>query len=332
VKLENSKLARKAAAADKYKQKLEASQTFEKENRTLLAKVSDLQQQLKASDSSNVASAELRRANQEYQNVLSTIEREFKELNDMKKRIEFDNHTLIAQNEESMKQITHYKVTVEDLQGRLQDYEDGRTPTTPKQTANGLAISDYDSQFAQDEAKLSEEFTTVVDDDQNYISEAELRAIMTAMRAQARDAGASRKASGIAEDKKLAEKIERGRTTTKQLIQHTHQQSALIAHLRRQLSSTPTPETPDIIATSSLPADPAQQAPVPLQPDQLDETLQENLHLRRENRLMASAWYDQNRRLMNSNISVSRGRPMPEPRSFLGRQRKVVEDVMIGKP
>ncbi len=220
MKLENAKLARKAAAADKYKQKLEASQTFEKDKQSLQAKVADLQRQLKESDSSNVSTAELRRANQEYRDILSTIEQDRNELNDMKKRVEFEYHTLTARYEESQAEIARHKAVIDELQGRYQEDEDGNTPTTPKQTkANGIPLSDYDSQFSQDEAKLSEEFTTIDVDDQNYISEAELRAIMNAMQAQARDAGAFGKVSGIAEEKKLAEKIERSRHTTKQLIQ-----------------------------------------------------------------------------------------------------------------
>jgi hypothetical protein len=51
---------------------------------------------------------------------------------------------------------------------------------------------------------------------------------------------------------------------------------------------------------------------------------------------MASAWYDQNARLMGNSVGMSmargRGRPaQQEPRSFLGRQRKVVEGVMVGR-
>jgi len=115
--------------------------------------------------------------------------------------------------------------------------------------------------------------------------------------------------------------------------QHTQKQTALIAHLREQLSSASGSQPPET-TEAPPPPPPAPTIPdtaPPIQQDRLDELSRENQYLRRELELVASAWYDQQRRYMNSNASVSRGRPTPEPRSFLGKQRRVVEDVMIGK-
>ena len=65
----------------------------------------------------------------------------------------------------------------------------------------------------------------------------------------------------------------------------------------------------------------------------LEEALLQKGNLERELQLMASAWYDQNNRLMSNtaNASMSRGRPPTEPKSFLGRQRRLVETIMTGK-
>lgn len=218
LKDENGKLVRKAATADKYKQKIEASQGFQKENEALKVKVVELQKQVKESDSTSAATSELRRENQEYRDILSTIEQDRNEQSEMRKRTELEYHTLRAQHEELSKQSARQQAGIEELQGRLQDHEED-SPTTPKLTTDGLPLTYYDPQFLEDEAKISEGLTTLDIEEQNYISEAELRAIMTAMQAQARNSGTSNKASDIAEDKKLAEKLERGRHTTKQLIQ-----------------------------------------------------------------------------------------------------------------
>jgi len=93
---------------------------------------------------------------------------------------------------------------------------------------------------------------------------------------------------------------------------------------------------PDDQVTTPLTIDPppasVQVSASPTMQDQLEDALQSNQQLRREIQLLASAWYDQNQRHMYDNASAPRGKVAPEPRSFLGKQRRVVEDVMIGKP
>jgi len=220
IKVQNQTLRNRVNALDKYKQKAEEGRTLEERNRALEARVLDLQKQLKESDSSQVSKAELRRTNDEYRQLISTIEQDRNEQHEMKMRIEHQYHTLLAEHRESLDQLARQNATNEELESRLHEYEEGRTPTTPKPRGSEVTIlSGYDDEFVQDEAKLSQEFTTVDVDDQNYISETELRAIMAAMQAQARDAGASGMSFGMAEEKKLAEKIERTRHTAKQLIQ-----------------------------------------------------------------------------------------------------------------
>jgi len=63
------------------------------------------------------------------------------------------------------------------------------------------------------------------------------------------------------------------------------------------------------------------------------EAVRQNANLERELQLMASAWYDQNTRLMSNTVSTSmyRGRPPPEPRSFLGKQRRLIDGVLTGR-
>jgi hypothetical protein len=220
IKQQNASLRNRVNALDKYRQKAEESRNLEERNRLLDAKVTDLQKQLKDSDSNQIAVAELRRTNDEYRQLLSTIEQDRNEQHEMKMRVELQYHTLIAEHKETIDRLTRQNATNEELESRLHEYEEGHTPTTPKPRApENIPLSGYNEEFDQDEARLSQEFTMVDADDENYISETELRAIMAAMQAQARDAGASGKSFSVTEEKKLADKIEKTRHTAKQLIQ-----------------------------------------------------------------------------------------------------------------
>lgn len=51
----------------------------------------------------------------------------------------------------------------------------------------------------------------------------------------------------------------------------------------------------------------------------------ENINLRRENGLMATAWYDLTRRLQSNNVMLQRR--VDAPKSWLGKQRLAVSGV-----
>merc|ERR1711939_276063 len=101
-----------------------------KDNTSLRAKVAEMQNQLKQSDSARASSGDLQREIDEYRRLLPSIEQERYELNEMKKRLEFDYHTLEARYQDTVEQLSRQQKEVEDLQSRLQDYEDGTTPAT----------------------------------------------------------------------------------------------------------------------------------------------------------------------------------------------------------
>jgi hypothetical protein len=63
------------------------------------------------------------------------------------------------------------------------------------------------------------------------------------------------------------------------------------------------------------------------------EAVRQKANLERELQLMASAWYDQNARLMSNTVNTTmyRGRAPPEPRSFLGKQRRLIDGVLTGR-
>lgn len=340
IKIERDRLARKANAAEKYKQKLEASQDLEKENLNLRTKINELQLQLKQSDATRVSTSDLQREIDEYRRLLPSIEQERYEVNEMKKRLELDYHALEARYHDTAEQLSRQQHTVEDLQGRLRDYEDGITPA-PREPDNVKDLESEEGEFAESEARLTAALVNgEMESENNGISEDELKAIMAAMRAQAQAGTASERETGLRAQKKLLIAVERARAKNKQLLEHVQKQSTLINALQSQQSKEMASTSQD--TASATPVEPppvsgAEPAPAgsrPHSPDsesKLDEALRLNENLRRELRLMMSAWYEQSLRLASSSGSATtRLHAVPEPRSFLGKQRKVVNALTFG--
>ena len=63
---------------------------------------------------------------------------------------------------------------------------------------------------------------------------------------------------------------------------------------------------------------------------QLDDALRKNANLERELRLIASAWYDQQNRVASGGMIGIRSRGGAEPKSFLGKQRSLIDVVALG--
>lgn len=329
MKLERDRLSRKANAAEKYKQKLEAFQELEKENQSLRSRIEDLQDQLKQSDSTALSSSGLQREVEEYRRLLPAIEQERHELNEMRKRLEFDYQTLEARHQDTLEQFARHQGMVEDLRGRLREYEEGVTPTTPK--ANGeAAISSLDDDFA----RLADALAHDAEDGENNISEAELAAIVSAMQAQATASSTTEQEMNSQAQKKLMSVLEKSQSRHKQLLHHVQRQSALIRELQARTPASNEQNQPVAAPTSQDSgscSDPDHHSPSPTTDSKLQEALLLNENLQRELKLMASAWYDQSLRMANNGVLMTGGHPVPELQSFLGRQRKVAENVMLGK-
>ena len=104
----------------------------------------------------------------------------------------------------------------------------------------------------------------------------------------------------------------------------------MIASLQADLASAANTASTasNVLASATSPTARSDSNPEP--DSRLDEALSQKANLERELELMASAWYDQYSRLMSNTVSVSmsRGRPPTEPKSFLGRQRRLVDSVL----
>jgi protein HOOK3 len=119
LRTEKDQLARKANAAEKYRQKLQASQDFEKENQTLKNQIKDLQQQLKESDSQQRWSSERDVELEEYRKLLPQVEQECNEIQNLKKQLEFNNHALTERLESANEQHERDDALISELRERL---------------------------------------------------------------------------------------------------------------------------------------------------------------------------------------------------------------------
>ncbi|KAK2732621.1 hypothetical protein FQN57_002598 [Myotisia sp. PD_48] len=132
IKNERDQLARKANAAEKYRQKLQSSQDFEKENQTLKNKITDLQRQLKESDIIQKRSAERDAEVEDYRRFVARVEQDRHETQDLKKKLEFDNHALTERLLGAEEQRGRDEDTISRLQDRIRELEGLESPTTPR--------------------------------------------------------------------------------------------------------------------------------------------------------------------------------------------------------
>ncbi|KAK2801092.1 hypothetical protein FQN50_007901 [Emmonsiellopsis sp. PD_5] len=156
VKNERDQLSRRANAAEKYRQKLQASHDFEKENLALKNQVKDLQQQLRESDSNQKSSSERDVELEEYRRVLPRIEQDRHEIQNVKKQLEFNNHALTERLESAEEQLARDEATISELRDRIRELEGLESPTTPGSTtpkAHGTFQRDLD-EVGRREAQL----------------------------------------------------------------------------------------------------------------------------------------------------------------------------------
>jgi len=333
IKIERDRLSRKANAAEKYKQKLEASQDLEKENQSLRERVSELQTQIRQSDSRSMSTSELQREIDEYRRLLPSIEQERYELNGMKKRLEFDYHTLEARYHDASDQLHREHEEVERLRGELQDYQDGVAPSDRHERPTKDWEQEED-ELTENEARLTAALVNGGDEGENGISEEELKAIMSAMRAQANTGSADERESSVRAQKKLLLAVESSRTKNRELEQHVKKQADLIRDLQNHPPKTAVLPSPKEEATPLPPLkDPQPRLPSPTSSEaetQHEATIRLNENLRRELDLITSAFHEQNKRLASGGMVMLRTRTSPEPKSFLGKHRKMVDSVALG--
>lgn len=160
LKTEKDQLARKANAAEKYRQKLQASQDFEKENQTLKNQIKDIQQQLKDADAQHRWNAEHEVELEEYRKVLPRIEQECSEIQDIKKQLEFNNHALGERLKSAEDQRERDDEIISELRERIRELEGSPgspslTPSAETPKLQGTLQKDFEDIGAKESQLLA---------------------------------------------------------------------------------------------------------------------------------------------------------------------------------
>ncbi|KAJ5888846.1 hypothetical protein N7495_008887 [Penicillium taxi] len=160
LRTDRDQLARKANAAEKYRQKLQASQDFEKENQTLKNQIKDIQQQLKESDSQQRWSSERDVELAEYRKLLPRIEQELTDIQSLKKQLEFNNHALTERLESADEQHERDDALISELRERLQEGEGAPgspSPSSETPKMHGTLSKDIEAQLKSENDELKRE-------------------------------------------------------------------------------------------------------------------------------------------------------------------------------
>ncbi|EPS27428.1 hypothetical protein PDE_02371 [Penicillium oxalicum 114-2] len=148
LRTEKDQLARKANAAEKYRQKLQASQDFEKENQVLKNQIKDIQQQLKEADSQQRWSAEREVELEEYRKLLPRIEQECNEIQNLKKQLEFNNHALTERLQSADEQHERDDALISELRERLGELDGlpgSQSPGSETPKLQGTLSKDFEA-------------------------------------------------------------------------------------------------------------------------------------------------------------------------------------------
>ncbi len=130
LRIERDSLAKKANTAERYKQKLQATQDLQKQNAELQEELSEVRQQFNHADKARQQVAGLQLALEEYKRILPKIEQDRHELQMMKKQLEFDNAALAQRWERANEQHARDQESIANLTDKLGEFELSRNPTT----------------------------------------------------------------------------------------------------------------------------------------------------------------------------------------------------------
>ena len=152
VKAERDGFAKKANAAEKYKQKIQAGQDLQKENKELREELSEVRDLYQGAERARQQVPGLQKAVEDYKRVLEKVEQEHYELQQMKKQLEFDNKALAKRWDEANDQHTRDQDSIADLSDKLRTLG-GSPPATPAARENGGLESELTG-FGEKEQRL----------------------------------------------------------------------------------------------------------------------------------------------------------------------------------
>ncbi|MCJ1265448.1 hypothetical protein MMC22_005326 [Lobaria immixta] len=155
LKAEKDSLARKANTAERYKQKLQASQSLEEENSELREELNEVREQLKSAQSARKLVAGLEVENEEYKRTLPKIEQDRHELQIVKQHLELDNSTLARRCELAEEQHARDEERIASLSVELRSIDISRRSDTSENTGLDAELGEHAKEKAQMKARLS---------------------------------------------------------------------------------------------------------------------------------------------------------------------------------
>lgn len=284
LRAENEDLTQKIRANENLKKKIQALQEQERLNVSLRDELKTANEKLEELERMKQVQTSLEKEIIEKRGLIRNQEYQINELGTMRKHAVYDSGVLAQKLEAARERHERDHEAIEELRQKLQDHNIDDEDVAPKTDMNReITASEEEPKKPTPKTDESKHWAEKVD-----LLEKQLAASDTRLKQ------AAERTDALEEEKRSLQGNDSERLKAQQLAQD---QETRITELRKQLD-----------AASKQPQTTA------LTPDMAT--------LQRENRLMASAWYDVTARLQNNGVSL--GRRKQEPKSWIGKQRALV--------
>jgi protein HOOK3 len=284
LRAENEDLTQKIRANENLKKKIQALQEQERLNGVLRDELKQANEKLEELERMKQVQTSLEKEIIEKRGLIRNQEYQINELGTMRKHAVYDSGVFAKKLEAARERHERDHEMIEELRQKLQDHNLDDDDLVPKKDMNReITASEEEPKQPAPKTDESKHWAEKV-----QLLEKQLEASDTRLKQ------AAERTDALEEEKRTFQANDTDKVKAQQQAQD---QETRITELRKQLD-----------AASKQPSTTA------LTPDMAT--------LQRENRLMASAWYDVTSRLQNNGVSLSRRKQ--EPKSWIGKQRALV--------
>ena len=284
LRAENEDLLQKIRANENLKKKIQALQEQERLNGVLRDELKTANEKLEELERMKQIQTGLEKEIIEKRGLIRNQEYQINELGTMRKHAVYDSGVLAQKLEAARERHERDHEAIEELRQKLQDHNlDDEDPAPKKDMNREITASEEEPKKPAPKSDESKHWAEKVN-----LLEKQLAASDTRLKQ------AAERTDALEEEKRNLQGNDAEKLKAQQLAQD---QETRITELRKQLdAASKQPQTATVT------------------PDMAT--------LQRENRLMASAWYDVTARLQNNGVSL--GRRKQEPKSWIGKQRALV--------
>ncbi|KAF2478813.1 hypothetical protein BDY17DRAFT_305880 [Neohortaea acidophila] len=294
LKADNADLTQRIKANENLKKKIQTLQEQETANASLRDEIKHANERVEGVDRLKEIQAALEKEIIEKQGLIRNQEYQINELTTIRRHAEYDARMLAQKLQEARERHERDHETIQGLRGKLKD------PDSDEQTI--ADVESNDKPPSSDSAAATP--TTANNENTKHLAEKVTLLQQQLETADLRLKQASDRAATLEDQQRLdsSKSLEDQRTASAQVEEHER----TIAQLRKELEASTAAK--QMTAAAEAPAAPA----LP----------QDLAALRRENHLMATAWFDLSARIQDNGVSL--GRRRQEPKSWIGRQRRLV--------